>query len=280
MDRVLTPKEGSVIIENDKTYGSTGKRDLKCDIYSPPDSNAPNASILLLHGGGWMSGDRKQLKPYAIQLARYGFVCVCAEYRLIQEATWPAQIYDVKAALRWMRANAQDLNINPEKICVSGNSAGGHLSLVLAGSQNIPELEGSGGCEGISTHVAAVCGIYAPAEIRLEYHPELMGALLGKDANEDTEKQASPSHYLSKDFPPTLLVHGSEDELVPPRSSFELYARLKEEGVASEIHVYDGMPHAFDLQKDYYRQITDIITLFFDRHVVNPRPFQMPNWAG
>lgn len=267
MTRVLLPKEGQVAIQENQVFGTTGKRDLLCDVFSPPVKTAKMPAILLLHGGGWAGGDKSQLKPYAIQLARYGFVCVCSEYRLIGESIWPAQIHDVKAAIRWMRANAETLGIDAEKICVSGNSAGGHLALILGGSVGVAELEGEGGNSGFSTHVSAVSAIYAPAEIKLSHNPMLIGALLGKDAGEKEELQASPSSYVNKDYPPSILVHGSKDELVPHESSWRLYHLMEEHGVSAELHLYQGLPHAFDMNRDYYRQITDMITLYFKRHL-------------
>ncbi len=266
-DRVLVPQEGQVGVQEDQVFGSTGKRDLQCDVYFPPLRGQDMPAILLLHGGAWMTGDRKQLKPYAIQLARYGFVCVCSEYRLIGEAIWPAQIHDAKAALRWMRANANDLGIDPEQICVSGNSAGGHLALVLGGSSGVVELEGEGGHAGESTSVAAVSAIYAPGEIKIEHAPPLIGALLGEGAGEAEELQASPATYIDEHYPPTILVHGSKDELVPHISSLGLYEVLEEKGVPVELHMYQGLSHAFDMNRDYYRQITDMLTLYFKRHL-------------
>jgi acetyl esterase/lipase len=271
MTRVLVPIEGQVEIQENVVFGSTGERDLHCDIYFPPLKKTAMPSILLLHGGAWFRGDKSQLKAYAIQLARYGFVCVCSEYRLLGEAIWPAQIFDAKAAVRWMRANANTLSIDPEKICVSGNSAGGHLALVLGGSAGLAELEGVGGNAEFSSSVKAVSAIYAPGEIKIEHNPMIIGALLGKDAGIKEELQASPSTYVNDVYPPTILVHGSKDELVPHESSWRLYHLMEEHNVPAELHLYQGLPHAFDMNRDYYRQIADMITLFFNRHVVNKK---------
>ena len=114
---------GKVTVENDVVFGTTGSRDLKCDIYRPPNEGDRRPGVLIIHGGAWQSGDRSQLRYYGIQLARYGFVGVACEYRLSGEASWPAQIHDVKAALRWMHAKANQLGIDGGKICVAGNSA-------------------------------------------------------------------------------------------------------------------------------------------------------------
>ena len=103
-----------VRIEQHIVFGTGGGRDLKCDLYVPPRQAAEAPSVLLVHGGAWSGGDRGQLRGYGILLGRKGYVCVCCEYRLSGESKWPSQIEDVKAALRWMRANSGDLRIESE----------------------------------------------------------------------------------------------------------------------------------------------------------------------
>ena len=147
--------DGRVTIEEGVVFGTGGGRELKADVFVPPGDvkNAP--AVLLVHGGAWREGDRTQLRGYGILLGRRGYVCVASEYRLVGESAWPAQIHDVKAALRWMRANATQLGIDPAKIAIEGNSAGAHLALLAAGTPDRPEFEGEGGHAGVSTAVAA-----------------------------------------------------------------------------------------------------------------------------
>ena len=114
-------QEGRVTVEENVVFATGGGRDLHCDVFLPPEAGTERTAILLVHGGGWLQGDRSQLRGYGILLARYGFVCVASEYRLSGEAVWPAQIHDVKAALRWVRANAEHYGIDPDRIAVSGN---------------------------------------------------------------------------------------------------------------------------------------------------------------
>ncbi|NJN51696.1 MAG: alpha/beta hydrolase [Gammaproteobacteria bacterium] len=109
---MLSKMPGQVAIQDAVVFGQGGGRDLKADIFTPPNERTDRPAILLVHGGGWLQGDRSQLRGYGIQFARYGFVCVASEYRLSGEAKWPAQIHDVKAALRYMRANANQLGID------------------------------------------------------------------------------------------------------------------------------------------------------------------------
>ena len=275
---MVDAQTGRVTIDYDVVYGAGAGRDLKCNVYMPPQQGDKRPAVLLVHGGGWTTGDRSQLHGYGILLGRIGYVCVAAEYRLSGEAKWPAQIHDVKAALRWMRANAARLGIDPAKIAVSGNSAGGHLSLMIAGTQNMAEFEGDGGNAGAGTPVAACVAFYAPSQLYLPdqpLHTEL-AFLFGRDADVEVARKASPIEYATPNFPPTLLIHGTKDALVPDESTFRMYSALTQAGVPTDLHIYAGAPHAFDALPDFGRQCAAIISLFLDRHVANPRGFELP----
>jgi acetyl esterase/lipase len=265
---------GRVTIENDVVFGKGGGRDLKCDIYHPPNTATSRPGLLLIHGGGWRTGDRSQLRYYGIQLARYGFVGVACEYRLTGEALWPAQIQDVKAALRWMRANAGKLGIDAEKICVTGNSAGAHLALMLG--CETPEFEGQGGSPDVSSDCAAITAVYPPTNLNRVGSNERYGFLFGKEAGEEVALKASPIHYADKPFPPTLLIHGNADTVVPPSESFNMYEVLKKAGADVELHMFDGAPHAFDRLAEYARVCVQLMLIFFDYKVINPRSPEVP----
>ena len=279
----MANESGRVTIERDVVVGTGGGRELRANVYRPPGQAQEAASVLLVHGGGWASGDRGQLHGYGILLGRLGYLCVACEYRLTGEAPWPAQIHDVKAALRWMRANAGDLGIDPAKISVSGNSAGGHLSLMLAGTQDMPDFEGDGGHASAGTTVAAAIAFYGPAILATAAGGELsapVAALLGANASQEALRSASPISYANRDFPPTLLIHGTKDELVPHEASLRMHRALDEAGAPAELHLYAGAPHAFDAVPDFGRQCASIMALFLDRHVRDPRPIQVPTAAG
>jgi len=279
----MAGEPGRVTIERDVVVGSGGGRDLRANIYRPPDQATDAASVLLIHGGGWAIGDRGQLHGYGILLGRIGFLCVACEYRLTGEAPWPAQIHDVKTALRWMRANAGSLGIDPAQISVSGNSAGGHLSLMLAGTQDVPEFEGDGGNAGAGTSVAAAIAFYGPTVLAATPRAELneaVAALVGRDASKEALLNASPISYAARDFPPTLLMHGAKDELVPHEASLRMYRALDEAGAPVEMHLYADAPHGFDAVPEFGRQSASIMALFLDRYVRNPRPVALPAAAS
>ena len=132
-------------IKQTLVYGKGGNRDLCLDLYEPASSDATRTAVILLHGGGWRGGNKEMMEVFGPELARHGFVALAAEYRLLGEAPWPAQIEDVKASIRWVRANADQLGIDPNKIALQGFSAGGHLSLLAAGTPRLATFAGQGG---------------------------------------------------------------------------------------------------------------------------------------
>jgi acetyl esterase/lipase len=249
-------------------------RPLQADVFHPPArlGDPPAAgwpAVLLVHGGAWHSGDRSQLRGYGILLARAGWLTVACEYRLSPQARWPEHLHDVKAAIRWMRANAEDLQLDPERLVISGNSAGAHLALVAAGTPDVAELEGEGGNPGVSTAVAACIGIYAPTLLFADA-PVPHGrpvALLTDAPTDEVARQASPPTWAVPGFPPTLLIHGSADTVVPLEHSLEMYQALRAVGVPVDLHIYADQPHAFDASPPYGRRTAEEILFFLDRYV-------------
>src|SRR5437870_5138121 len=181
--------------------GEAGGRALLADLYVPPEPNG--CGVLLVHGGAWVQGEREQLRGYGILLGRIGYTCLACEYRLAPGAPWPAQIDDVSTALQHLHAQAPALGIDPSKIAVSGNSAGGHLALMAAAQPVAP--------------IAAVVAFYAPTDLvagRDRGATPLMAALFGHEPSEAELAAASPVTYASASYPPALLMTGNADELV------------------------------------------------------------------
>lgn len=262
--------EGVVIsdrVEVESTVvGEGGGRELVADLYRPPEPNG--ASVLLIHGGGFAQGDRRQLRGYGIALGRIGYTCLACEYRLAGEAKWPAQIDDVHTAFGHLHGVVESMGLDPSKVVVSGNSAGGCLALLVAGLREWP--------------VAAVVAFYAPVDFlgddaRAKGAPGDMRFLLGDDVSESRLKAMSPLTYVDPTFPPTLLLTGNQDELVDSGESIRMYEALRASGADAEIHVFDGAPHAFDLLPEFGRHCTAVLTLFLDTHVLNPRKLEIPS---
>lgn len=256
---------------------SGGGRDLHADIYKPEQANG--AGVLMIHGGGWRMGSKDMLPPQANALVGHGFTCVAVEYRLTPESPWPAQIHDVKAAMRWFRANAVGLGVDPDKIAVVGNSAGGHLALMLAGTPAIAEFEGDGGNAGIDTSVAAVVAVYPPVAFHTGERfsgANAASALLGESASRHDALKASPIEYVHEDFPPTFFLHGNADTVVPVSASINMYNALSNVGAQAEMHIYSGQPHGWARWPAWVRPTMDEAALFLTRHLLDPQAYAAP----
>lgn len=266
-----TGDDQRVHVENAVVVGRGGDRDLCADVYTPPGDGGPRPGVILVHGGGWRQGDRGQLRGYGIRLARAGYVCVAPEYRLTPEAPWPSQIHDVHAAVRWTRANANRLGVDPDRIAIEGNSAGAHLALLVAGAAHVEEFRGGGGNDDVDTPVSAVIAVYAPTllshGVRARGAVPLAALADDPDAGAALAEAASPLTYVTDRFPPTLLIHGGADTVVPPLASLLMYEALVAAGVPTELHMYAEQAHAFDALPQFGRQCAAEMTLFLDRYV-------------
>jgi acetyl esterase/lipase len=239
------------------TVGQGGGRDLLADLYRPPSPNG--CGVLLVHGGGFIEGDRRQLGGYGIALGRAGYTSLACEYRLAGETLWPAAIDDVHTAFAFFHGEAKSLGLSTSTLAVSGNSAGGCLSLLLAGTSPLP--------------VAAAIAFYAPTDFsgedaRAHGAPNTMKYLLGDDVSEERLRAMSPITYVGPNFPPTLLLTGNRDARVGWKESVHMCEALSEAGARCELHVFDGLEHAFDLAPEYGRLSAALVTRFLDSHVL------------
>ena len=263
--------------------GLPGARPLELDLWLPPDSAESTDRafpvVVFLHGGGWRLGSRHGAGPaYAGAspnpfefVAQAGIVVASIDYRLSGEAIFPAQLHDAKAAVRWLRARAAEIGVDPERIAAWGESAGGHLALLLGLTGGVAGLEGSVGVPG-SSAVAAVAAWYAPSDFvalpaDLGADPRDPGTreamLLGAAPATVPERaaQAGPISHVSADAPPTLLLHGRADRAIPAVQSERLHAALVAAGADARLHLYDGADHMW-LGSD--RAAADAVTRTID----------------
>jgi acetyl esterase/lipase len=255
----------------DIPYGTGNGRDLCLDIYAPGEAASQRAAVLMFHGGGWRRGSRKSLEGHARALQAEGFTAIPGEYRLLGESPWPAPLHDVKAAIRWVRANAAELGIEPDRIVLESFSAGAHLSLLAAGTANQPDLSGDGGNPGVDESVAAVAVFYPPTtfhtgETRARGSVGATG-LLGETATPEEAAFASPITHVSAAFPPTFFLHGGADRVVPPSASILMHEALRSAGVETDLHILAGLNHAFDYARPYREVVAREVSLFFRRMV-------------
>jgi acetyl esterase/lipase len=252
--------------ERDIVYGMGGEKELQLDLYSPKDLTEPVPAMIFIHGGGWRKGKRQDYKMYTTQFAAKGYVTATVTYRLGPEGYFPNCVEDVKCAVRWMRANAEELHVDPERIAVIGGSAGGHLSMMVGYSSDVPELEGTGGHEGVSSAVAAVIDIYGPTDFTTgpNRNHKLLTNFMQGTYEELPEKFAkgSPLTYVDESDPPTLIFHGTVDSLVPVRQSDLLAERFQSLGMTYWYDRIDGWPHAMDVAQSVNDRVIEVTTAF------------------
>jgi acetyl esterase/lipase len=215
--------------------------------------------VLLIYGGGFVEGDRRQLGGYGIALGRAGYTSLACEYRLAGEALWPAAIEDVQTAFGFFHDASKSLGLKGSQLAVSGNSAGGCLSLLLAGTSPLP--------------VAAAIAFYAPVDLlgddaRSKGSPKSLKFLLGDDISDERLRGMSPITYVGPNFPATLLLTGNRDVRVDWKESVTMCRALNDAGARCELHVFDGLEHAFDIAPDYGRLSASLMTRFLDSHVL------------
>ncbi len=219
------------IDENVEVHTGAGRM-LHVDIFYPASPPGPVPSLLFLPSGGWRTADRTPLKDrFGLHMANYGYLFVAGEYRVMDEAPWPAQIQDVKAIIRWMRAHHEHLGIDPSAIVIGGKSAGGHLALLAAGAQGVDAFEAGGEHPDTSSEVAAVIGVAPVSDLTEWARWPAMKPLFGADPAADVIRAASPISYASGAYPPTLLIHGMADETVPHAMTMRMYDALEQAGV-------------------------------------------------
>ena len=221
--------------------------------------------VVWIHGGGWIQGDKNSGNhpariPHLVKTEKY--IGASINYRLSGEAKWPSQIHDCKAAIRWLRGNAEKYGINQEKIAVWGASAGGHLASMLGVSHNNKKLEGKlGSFKFVSSKVQAVINYYGPSLfLQMDDYPSKIvhsspnspeSKLLGIPLRKDTKlaNEASPYSYVNSDMPPFLHFHGTDDPLVPYNQSLILHQKLLSRGNKSSLitvqNAFHSMPTHF-----------------------------------
>lgn len=262
----------AVSIEKNVVFGKGGDVDLHLDIYRPPPGTENRMATIHIHGGGFTGGNKEMLTERASPFAALGYVAIPVQYRLVGQAKWPAQIEDVKAAIRWVRANAKSLGINPDLIGVVGHSAGGQLALFAAGTPNRPEFEGKNGTPGAGTQLAACCAYYPSTEVRLRADGTVNN-LMAAGSDEAAHRAASPLTYIAKGFPPTVIFHGTADTTIPLENSERLFKQFREAQVPVEFHAFEGVPHSFDTNPEFARTAAGLADFFIDRKVLHPRAF-------
>ena len=254
----LTIPEGVVVLP-DIAYRKGHER-WKLDLAMPVEmGNEPRPGIVFVHGGGWRGGDKRRanfLGP-ALDFTANGYVCISTNYRLLSHAPFPACVEDVKCAVRWLRAHANDYNLDPNHIGAYGNSAGAHLVAMLGLCPASAGLEGDGPWQEYSSMVqAVVCSatpsnFLVPMNDRVRPQPPSSGpqersrGRIGGNFSDEMRKKMSPITYVSADAPPFMIVHDTSDRTVAVRHGDDLHKALKDAGakVVTYLRYDDGYGH-------------------------------------
>lgn len=264
------PIPESVTLMNDVEFGKGGDKTLLLDLYLPKESAEPKPGLIFIHGGAWKSGSKEVYAYYCVKFAEKGYAVATISYRKSQEAPFPAAVEDSKCAVRWMRAHAKKFGIDPGRIAVLGGSAGGHLSLMVGYTPG--KFEGNGGYADQSSAANVVVDLYGPVNLCTEDakdHSAVKAFMGNKTYDEAKElyEQASPITHISKDSPPTLILHGTIDETVQLMQSDMLEEKLKELGVPYHYEKFPGWPHTMDLAQAVNDRCFYLMEKFFEEHL-------------
>jgi acetyl esterase/lipase len=268
---------GEIIFEQGIEYANPGDEHLQLNLARPKDGAEPRPAVLCIHGGGFRAGKRERWDGLCKQLAERGFVAATVTYRLAPKNQYPAAIHDVKAAVRWLRANAHKYRIDPDRIGVIGDSAGGHLAQFLGVTGDVSAFEGQDGNPGQSSRVSCVVNYYGPSDFTQSYGKsvdaaEVLPLWLGGnlEAARLRHIEASPLNWVTPHAAPTLIIHGTKDNYVAYEQAVWMHDRLKACGVPVELLTLEDAGHGF---KGADAERAERATLdFFDRQLKRSRP--------
>jgi acetyl esterase/lipase len=234
--------------------------DLNIDVYDGvcPTSDS-QINILLLPGGSWLTANYKPLaERFAIPLATLGYRCITAQYSVATEAIWPAQIQDVKDLLEWLDDTVNLSESKDKRTLIAGKSAGGHLALMSPIINELPEG---------APRIAGTVGIAPVINIGSAIARDDIAKILGPDPSNQSIRDASPLEHISPDYPPTLLIHGTDDDRVNHASTLEMFQLLEECNVPTDLLLLAGKGHSFDSEPEISKLMVSVIDLFISRYI-------------
>ncbi len=262
-----------VLFERDITYGTVEGEALQLNIARPKNAGASLPCVVVIHGGAWRAGHRNGHNNITWQFAQHGYVSATISYRFCPKHPFPAQVRDVKAAVRFLRANASKYNIDPQRIGAIGFSAGAHLSMMLGTMDKADGLDDVGEHKDQSSKVNAVVSYFGPTDFTLGFpdasKPLVRDFLAGTPQEKpEAHKAASPITYVSKGDAPMLLFQGTNDPLVPHAQAIAMIEAMHKAQVPGRVELLSGAGHGWsgaELQRTARTAFA-----FFDEHLKRP----------
>lgn len=264
-------------VHPDRVYGVANNYQLKLDVWQQHNAKEPLPTVIYIHGGGWIWGDRTGAVPQLLPYLEKGWNAVNVEYRMANVSLAPAAVADCRCALRWVIQHAKEYGIDANRLVLTGHSAGGHLSLITAMLDQSAGLDSN--CPGTEPlKVAAVVNWYGISDVTdLLFGPNYKNYAdmwLGTQANRvDVAKRVSPLTYVRKDLPPILTIHGDADDVVPYSHATRLHAALDKVGATNKLITIKGGKHGGFSDADYQSAYEQVFQ-FLDRNV---QPTQKPH---
>lgn len=264
-----------VVFEKNIEYSNPDDQHLQLNMARPKEGAGPFPAVICIHGGGFRAGTREGFNGLCLQLAERGYVAVTVSYRLAPKHQFPAAVYDVKAAVRWMRANAEKYQIDPDRIGTTGGSAGGHLAQFLGVTSGVKKFEGDGGNAEYSSSVKCVVNFYGPSDFTKSYDASVdakyvLPLFLGGNLEQERHRhiESSPLYWVTPEAAPTLFVHGTKDAYVAHEQAEWIVERMKAADVEATLMTIEDGDHGFRTSSPEVKEkIKKARFEFFDKHL-------------
>lgn len=264
-----------VLFEKNIEYSNPDDQHLQLNVARPKEGAGPFPAVICIHGGGFRAGTRESFNGLCLQLAERGYVAVTVSYRLAPKYQFPAAVYDVKAAVRWMRANAEKYQIDPDRIGTTGGSAGGHLAQFLGVTSGVKKFEGDGGNAEYSSSVKCVVNFYGPSDFTKSYDAsvdakDVLPLFLGGNLEQERHRhiESSPLYWVTPEAAPTLFVHGTKDAYVAHEQAEWIVERMKAADVEATLMTIEDGDHGFRTSSPEVKEkIENARFEFFEKHL-------------
>ena len=268
--------------EQDVVYTKAGNDELRLDVMTPAGvaADAVLPAVVVIHGGGWRTGNKADVRGITSEFSKRGYVTISPQYRFCPKEVFPAQVHDVKAAVRWLKTNAKKYHVDPDRIGAMGFSAGGHLALMLGVTSPSDGLEGTPAADAPDSRVKAVVNYFGPTDLAATDIPAIskpmVKDLLGGTPEDKPEAaaKASPLSFVTKDDAPMLTFQGTKDPLVPYSQAIKLADAMNKAGTAGRVELMIGASHGWG-GSELERTIKDTFE-FFDQHLKAPTATKKP----